>query len=554
VPSNTLVIGPLLRYVDETSASVWVEVAGPAEVAVTVGQKDTTARTFAIHGHHYALIEVGDLTPGLSAPYTVRIDGIPVWPPPGSGFPPSRIRTLDSARPLRIAYGSCRVSENHGEKQNAQFGVDVLRAQALRMAGSSEDTWPDLVLFLGDQVYADETSEEMRKFISSRRSLNAPPGEELRDFEEYAHLYSLAWSDPDNRWLLSTLASSMIFDDHDIRDDWNTSHTWRQQMAAIPWWHDRIVGGLSSYWVYQHLGNLSPEDRAEDVVWQHIRSRQDAGDDSDLGAYFDEFGARSNDSPHSYRWSHARDLGRTRLIMIDSRASRVLSPHDRWMLDDAEMAWLDERIRGDSDQLLLGTSLPFLLAPGLHQLEAWNEAVSSGAWGRRFARSGERIRQGLDLEHWAAFEQSFRRVADMVIEVADGNRGWAPANIVFLSGDVHHSYVAEVERSAGSRVLQTVCSPIRNPMPRRARSATRAASHRASGWLTSLAVRAARVPAPPISWSITHGPWFDNCLAALEIQGRDMHLSWETAQLQDGNPDRPTLRTIHEMQLPGLTR
>ena len=83
--------------------------------------------------------------------------------------------------------------------------------------------WPDLVLFLGDQVYADETTEEMQEFIASRRDIDEPPGEELKDYEEYAHLYGLAWSDPANRWLLSTLPSAMIFDDHDIRDDWNTS-------------------------------------------------------------------------------------------------------------------------------------------------------------------------------------------------------------------------------------------------------------------------------------------------------------------------------------------
>jgi hypothetical protein len=221
------------------------------------------------------------------------------------------------------------------------------------------------------------------------------------------------------------------------------------------------------------------------------------------------------------------------------------------MLDDEEMTWVDERVRGDLDHLLLGTSLPFLLAPGLHQLEAWNEAVSSGAWGRRFARSGERIRQGLDLEHWAAFEQSFRRVATMVSEVADGKRGSAPANVVFLSGDVHHSYVAQVDRVDGGRVIQAVCSPIRNPMPRKVRWAAKAASHRASGRLTRLAVRAARVPAPPISWTVTEGPWFDNCLATLEINGRDMHLSWETAVVPDGDADHPALQTIRAMQLPG---
>ena len=79
--SNDLVIGPLLRYVDETSASIWVEVARPADVTVTVDRTDATARTFAVHGHHYALIEIGDLSPGASLPYTVQIDGARVWPP-----------------------------------------------------------------------------------------------------------------------------------------------------------------------------------------------------------------------------------------------------------------------------------------------------------------------------------------------------------------------------------------------------------------------------------------------------------------------------------------
>ncbi len=51
----------------------------------------------------------------------------------------------------------------------------------------------------------------------------------------------------------------MIFDDHDIRDDWNTSASWRRDMWATDWWRDRIVGGLAAYWVHQHLGNLDAE-------------------------------------------------------------------------------------------------------------------------------------------------------------------------------------------------------------------------------------------------------------------------------------------------------
>ena len=59
------------------------------------------------------------------------------------------------------------------------------------------------------------------------------------------------------------------------------------------------------------------------------------------------------------------------------------------MLDQDEWRWIEEHATGDFDHLVLATSLPFLLAPGLHHLEAWNEAVCEGAWGRT-GRAGRR--------------------------------------------------------------------------------------------------------------------------------------------------------------------
>ena len=142
------------------------------------------------------------------------------------------------------------------------------------------------------------------------------------------------------------------------------------------------------------------------------------------------------------------------------------------MLDEAEMDWADEQLTGGHDHLIVATSLPFLLPRGLHHLESWNEALVDGAWGRRPAGLGERMRQELDLEHWGAFQESFRKVAEMVVQVAAGERGRAPRTVTFLSGDVHHSYFSEVtrlhrkdRRELQSRVLQVVCSPIRNPLP-----------------------------------------------------------------------------------------
>ncbi|WP_406635600.1 alkaline phosphatase D family protein [Pseudarthrobacter quantipunctorum] len=541
-----LVLGPMMRYVDQTSASIWVETRDAASVTVSAGAGEWEARTFAVHGHHYALVEVDGLESGTVTPYTVAVNGIPVWPEPGTRFLPPVIATLKPGKPLRLAFGSCRTSVPHDESGNRSHGVDALRAYALEMGSGGKEPWPDLVAFLGDQVYADSTSDQMQEFIRARRDITAPPGEELKDFEEYAHLYYLAWSDPANRWLLSTLPSAMIFDDHDIRDDWNASLSWREAMEKMDWWHGRIVAGLASYWVYQHLGNLSPQERASDAIWQKIAAHRGDGE-PDVSTELDSFAERADQDPETYRWSFCRDFGDTRLLVVDSRAARNLDPNHRALLDKAEMAWLDARMRGGFRHLLVATSLPFLLPMGLHHLEAWDEAVSEGAWGRLPARLGEKLRQAADLEHWGAFQESFRRVAAMAKEVADGGRGPAPDSVTFLSGDVHFSYVSEVERTAGSRIIQAVCSPIRNPLPRLMRSFGAVMSYGLATPIGALAARSAKVPDPPFRWSGIKGPWFDNNLACLEVVPEGLKLWWQRGVVEGGDNLNPRLERVAEI-------
>ena len=70
----------------------------------------------------------------------------------------------------------------------------------------------------------------------------------------------------------------MIFDDHDVIDDWNTSAAWLAEMRATAWWHERILSGLMSYWVYQHLGNLSPAELAADPLYAAVRAAPDGTD------------------------------------------------------------------------------------------------------------------------------------------------------------------------------------------------------------------------------------------------------------------------------------
>src|SRR6267154_2081979 len=102
-----LVLGPLLRYVGETEATIWVETDRSCQVEILGHQ----ARTFEVSRHHYALVVVGGLRPGAEHEYQVALDGAVHWPEPDSDFPPSVLRTPDPGRPLRLAFGSCRIAE-----------------------------------------------------------------------------------------------------------------------------------------------------------------------------------------------------------------------------------------------------------------------------------------------------------------------------------------------------------------------------------------------------------------------------------------------------------
>ena len=406
----TLVLGPLLRYVGSTQATVWVETDAACEVSVL----EHRARTFHVEGHHYALVVIDDLEPASVTPYAVHLDGEPVWPPEGER-PPSAIHTRDHERRARLVFGSCRVgaperppytlgTDEHPEA----FEIDALWAFSRRLQEGREP-WPDCLLLLGDQVYADEVSPQTVAFIRGRRDVSLPPGEEVADFEEYTRLYRESWTDPDIRWLLSTVPSTMIFDDHDVHDDWNISGDWVREMRREPWWDERIVGAYMAYWLYQHLGNLAPPELAEEPLAAELRA------DEDGGPRLRRFARAAERESAASRWAFHRDFGRTRLVVVDSRAARVLDDGRREIVDDAEWRWIAEQARGDHDHLIIASTLPVFMVKGVHHLEAWNEAVCDGAWGGPAARVGERIRRGLDLDHWPAFQRSF------------GTHGRAPA-------------------------------------------------------------------------------------------------------------------------------
>jgi hypothetical protein len=231
------------------------------------------------------------------------------------------------------------------------------------------------------------------------------------------------------------------------------------------------------------------------------------------------------------------------------------------MIDEEEWDWIVEHAEGDFDHLVLASTLPVFMPKGIHHLEAWNEAVCAGAWGRLAQRLGEKVRRGFDLEHWSAFHDSFERLCEWLAHVADGERGaQPPATIVLLGGDVHNAYINEVtlqtRTSAPSRVFQVVCSPFRNPLSSAQRWAVRLIGSGAAAAALGGLARLAGVERSRADWRLVRRPSFHNSIGELELDGRSARVTLYRSARE--GEDRERLHTLDVTELanepaPGAT-
>ena len=543
-----VLVGPMLRFIGETEATIWLEVDEPCEVEIL----GTKASTFTVKDHHFALVALEGLEPGEARDYEVHAGEQRIWPPEGYEFPHPQVKTIAKGGDLRLLFGSCRCSAPHHWPHTTQRwwnrkgrGIDALHTFALRMLRQPRALWPNAMVMLGDQLYADQPPKNVREQVAGREVHADGPVDVLEDFEEYTVGYRDIWTYPVVRWMLSTMPTSMIFDDHEINDKWNTSEAWLEEHRATDWYETRIIGGLMAYWVYQHLGNLSPRELAEDETFQKLKG---GGDGSEL---VEELACDAESQDSHSRFSFCSDLGPARLVVLDSRAGRQLKDGERRIMSVDEWEWVKDRVDGEHDHLLLGSSVPFLLPDGMHDVEAWSEAVTNGAWGKRLAPLGEKVRIGANLDHWACFQKSYRELEQLVIDVATGECGDAPESIVMFGGDVHHCYLTDVTlpaeaHPAESKVWHAVCSGLRKELQWNERLVL-AFGHT---WLAAKIGRAlaaaANVRPRRLATRITTRPRFRNQIGTLEIAGGEVGIRIEQAT---GSWRDPQLRTVIEEKI-----
>ncbi|SMQ31054.1 hypothetical protein SAMN04488483_5954 [Pseudomonas helmanticensis] len=245
---------------------------------------------------------------------------------------------------------------------------------------------------------------------------------------------------------LAHLPSLMIFDDHDITDDWNLSAQWEETAYGHPFSRRIIGNALIAYMLCQGWGN-NPDVFKELLV--KTLGLSASGDDQYLDRPLQD--DLIDDLLRFQNW-HFVLPSSPALVVIDTRTRRWRSE----MTLKQPSGLLDWEALSELQQELLDHPSAIIVSPapifGVKLIETVQKVFS---W------CGYPLL--VDAENWMAH----RGAAQVILNIFRHSR--TPGNYVVLSGDVHYSFVYEVlirHRKAGPRIWQITSSGIKNEFPK----------------------------------------------------------------------------------------
>ncbi|MCU1719079.1 alkaline phosphatase D family protein [Pseudomonas sp. 5P_3.1_Bac2] len=247
---------------------------------------------------------------------------------------------------------------------------------------------------------------------------------------------------------LAHLPTLMIFDDHDVTDDWNLSAQWELTAYGHPF-SKRIIGNaLLAYMLCQGWGN-QPQLFTELVA--QVGNMLDARDSTNHlpCAQQDELINRLFSFHH---WHYVLPT-QPALVVLDTRTRRWRSEH-KLREPSGLMDW---EALCEFQQALLDHPSAIIVSPAPMFGVKLIETVQ-----RIFTWAGQPLM--VDAENWMAH----RGAAQVMLNIFRHSR--TPGHYVILSGDVHYSFVYEVlirQRKHGPHIWQITSSGVKNQFPKR---------------------------------------------------------------------------------------
>ncbi|HEX6685141.1 MAG TPA: hypothetical protein VF062_20290 [Candidatus Limnocylindrales bacterium] len=371
------------------------------------------------------------------------------WVEPLPGNPPAEA----------LAVGNRRDTVN-----DAGFTVGAGKSHLIRLG----EFYSMYLLSFSDVLWADEPADfdvvypglprsEMQFYFSLQQKRYETP--------KYAHfrgererLIQFADALPAARKALANISSYMVFDDHEVTDDWFLHHEWCQGTLVPNGLARRIIqNGLASFALFQAWGNVPTRfaPMLQGLVLVHANRGTQAADWAALGGMVlptlvtvPDDRSRLTNGP---RWDFTIDFSGYRLVALDTRTRRGFKSDTDppSLVDIADIANQIPAAPAAADALTIVVSaMPIIGHP--HE-----------EWGNRLKRGTPFYDEiDVDFEFWRAARDGYEKVLERLAPLR---------RVLILSGDLHYGFSAWVNywnRRSGSMVpsilVQLVSSPLKN--------------------------------------------------------------------------------------------
>lgn len=272
--------------------------------------------------------------------------------------------------------------------------------------------------------------------------------------KEVLHISAFQEGLPAVQRALAHIPSYMIFDDHDVTDDWNLTRGWEQHVYGHPF-SKRIIGNaLTAYFLCQGSGN--PRLKTESL----------------FTAFASVFSSATLDvSPDSEQSQSFCDISHSELI-------DTLLDFDQWhyelatqppvhVLDTRTQRWRSESSLNKPSGLMDWEAL-CELQQSIIGKEAVIMVSAAPVYGVKFIEMVQKIftifggALVVDAENWMAH----RGTASVMLNIFRHIK--TPPNFIILSGDVHYSFVYDVSlrfRRNSPHITQFTSSGLHNEFP-----------------------------------------------------------------------------------------
>lgn len=280
--------------------------------------------------------------------------------------------------------------------------------------------------------------------------------EQLEDIGEFRN------SLPKVRRLLANIPTYMIFDDHEITDDWNLTANWEKHVRNAPLGKHILSNGLCSYWAFQAWGNNPEQFSAEfiQIMSFYLRTKDPSSPFyaswTEFLWKFQEWGFVAPTNPRAI-FLNTRTMREHNSKPRPFKIGKVMSEGDPSpiLINEAEWKRTEQRLFQSGWQK--GNKLIIISPSPLYGVDLYENLLHQYVY--PFEVFGFPVQTSFDYEMWKYNLKGAQSFLERI-------QRWAPSDCFLLSGDLHFAYAVRArikfKEQQPFTIHQYTSSPLKN--------------------------------------------------------------------------------------------